>query len=416
MQRFYEWLSDRTRVLLEAAQQQPIIKSLLDTDWYKLTMGQVVFHNYPHAHVVYKFINRGKTVFPPDFDVELREQIQHLSGLKLKPKEINFLKRYPYIQKDYLDFLESYRYDPKQVSIFQSPDGQLDVTVNGPWAETIFWEIPLMALISELYYKMMGKNADNSCEELMRMKAERLSTSGVKWIDFGTRRRFGYNTQNAVNRVMSQYPGYGGTSNPHMAMQHGIEPVGTYAHESIMGMQGKHGFQNANKAWMHHWLDEYGGQLGVALTDTLTTPAFLKDFDYDLASRFMGVRHDSGDPYKFGEMMIQHYKKLGIDPRKKTIVFSDKLDTDSAIELHRHFEGRINTVFGIGTHLTNDCGHKALNIVVKIISIDFGEGARDVVKLSDESGKHTGHPDAIALAKKTLGSVDNTVTRQDKLI
>lgn len=403
MRRFYEWLSDRTKLILEASQHPPVIKSLLDTDWYKLTMGQVVFHTYPYANVVYKFINRGKTLFPPGFDQELREQINHLSGLKLKPEEIGYLKKFPYIQQDYLEFLSSFRFDPNQVAVQQSPDGQLDVTVHGPWAETIFWEIPLMALISELYYRMTGKNTNTDCEELMKMKAERMASAGVKWIDFGTRRRFGYDTQNSINKIMSQYPGYSGTSNPHFAMVHGQQPVGTYAHESIMGMQGKHGFENANKAWMHHWLDEYGGQLGIALTDTLTTQAFLKDFDRDLASRFTGVRHDSGDPYQFGEIMINHYNKLGIDPKTKTIVFSDKLDTDSAIALHRHFAGRINVVFGIGTHLTNDCGHKPLNIVVKIISIDFGEGPQNVVKLSDESGKHTGHPEAIALAKKTLG-------------
>lgn len=394
---FKVWLES-----LENSFNEPIIKSLLDSDYYKFTMGQVVFHRFPNAQVIYKFINRGKTEFPKGFKEALENQIQQLSNIKLTPQEQQFLGKQDVFQQDYLQFLANYQFKPGQI-IVQQDNGILEVTVSGPWAETILWEVPLMSLISELYYKMSGKQPDPRNQELMKMKAERLSAAGVKWIDFGSRRRFSHDTQDAVNRTMNQTQGFMGTSNPYFAMKYNQKPVGTFAHESVMGMQGKYGVPNANKEWMHHWLDEYGGKLGIALTDTVTTDAFLKDFDYELASRFTGVRHDSGDPIAFGEKIIKHYQKLGIDPRTKTIVFSDKLDTDSAINIHRHFEGRTNVLFGIGTHLTNSVGHTPLNIVVKIVSIDFGNGPKDVVKLSDEIGKHTGTAQAIALAKKSLG-------------
>jgi nicotinate phosphoribosyltransferase len=230
-----------------------------------------------------------------------------------------------------------------------------------------------------------------------------MSEAGVKWVDFGTRRRFSQDMHDNVNAVMKTSPGFVGTSNPMLAMRHGLPAIGTYAHESIMGMQGKYGYKDANKMWMQHWLDEYGGKLGIALTDTLTTQQFLQVFDANLANRFDGVRHDSGDPFAFAEKIIKHYQELGINPKTKKIVFSDSLDPDLTIRLHQRFSPHITVMFGIGTNLSNDCEHKALNMVIKMIKVDFGQGMKDVVKLSDVPGKHTGDVKAITQAKKELG-------------
>ena len=388
-----------------------IINSLLDTDWYKPTMGQVVYHRFPHVVAAYDFINRGKTEFPSRFAEELRKQVDQMAKLKLTEPEERWLRQERLgsfdqvdnvLSSDYVDYLAKYRFKPEQVSIIQTA-GQLDIKVTGPWYETIFWEVPLMATISELYYRMLGKFPDSNYSYRIRDKARRFAEAKLKWIDFGTRRRFSAETQATVVTMMRKYhPYFRGTSNPYFAYEYGTCPVGTYAHESVMAMQAVRGVVGCNRAWMDHWLDEYKGKLGIALTDTVTTGVFLRDFNYYYANAFMGVRQDSGDPIQFGERMIAHYKNLDIDPLTKTIVFSDKLNTDSAIAIHNYFMGKINTLFGIGTHLTNDCGHLPLNMVIKLISVNFGNGWFDVVKLSDEQGKYTGTPEAIAKAKEVL--------------
>ncbi len=384
----------------------PIITSLLDTDWYKLTMGQVVFHQFPEAIATYRFYNRGKTQFPPGFADNLKKEIQLLSKVNLSLDEILWLEDQCVLKQDYIDFLEGYNFNPNQVIIEQT-GGDLAIVIMGPWAETILWEVPLMALISELYFKITGKTYDQV--EFIRntdAKAKQMLEAGVKWSDFGTRRRFSKETQELVNATMLDYKaGCVGTSNPYFAMLYNVTPIGTYAHEAVMAMQAKYSAKESNLKWMEHWWQEYGmsPKLLVALTDTLTTEVFLRTYEGDMLRKYTAVRQDSGDPFEFADKLITHYQKHNIDPKEKKIVFSDSLDADKACELQKAFGDKIPCVMGIGTNLTNDCGHKPLNMVIKLSNIDFGKGPQPVVKLSDDKGKHTGNPETIDAVKRELG-------------
>jgi nicotinate phosphoribosyltransferase len=264
-----------------------------------------------------------------------------------------------------------------------------------------------MAIISELYFKLTGKTYDET-EFIHKtdLKAQKMVNAGVKWSDFGTRRRFSKAAQEAVNATMLDYaPNFLGTSNPYFAMKYGLTPIGTYAHEAVMAMQAKYSATESNQKWMEHWWEEYKDypHLLTALTDTLTTDVFFRSFKGDLANKFTAVRQDSGPPILFGLKMLEHYNSIGINPKEKKIVFSDSLDADKACCLQLRFGQEIPCVMGIGTHLTNDCGHKPLNMVIKLIAINFGDGLKTVVKLSDDEGKHTGDNEKIEAIKKELG-------------
>jgi nicotinate phosphoribosyltransferase len=384
----------------------PIITSLLDTDWYKLTMGQVVFHRFPAANAVYRFYNRGKTEFPIGFAEALRTELEYLSKVSLSNEELMWLEDQNVLRDDYLIFLENYRFKPDQVKIEQK-DGQLEIMVEGLWTETILWEVPLMAIISELYFRMTGRTFDPAeFLDKTKIKADKMRNANVKWSDFGTRRRFSKETQSALNSVMRHYaPNFIGTSNPYFAMRYGLTPIGTYAHEAVMAMQALYGAAESNIKWMECWWEEYKDypHLLTALTDTLTTEVFLRTYTGDMLNKYTGVRQDSGVPIIFGMQLLEHYKKHNINPKEKKIVFSDSLDADKACCLQTRFGDEIPCVMGIGTNLTNDCGHKPLNMVIKLVAIDFGDGLKTVVKLSDDKGKHTGDCEKIAEIKKELG-------------
>lgn len=382
----------------------PIITSLLDTDLYKINMGSVVFHHFPNAWAKYQFINRGKTQFPKGFDEELREQILDLSLVRLTPSEALWMSGIPYLRRTYIEWLRGFQMNPVEVFISQK-DGELFLEIEGPWYRTIFWEVKLMAIVSELYFKMTGQKIDEYTYDRMYLKEEKLSNAGCRWIDFGTRRRFSYQVQDNLVRIMRNGEGFLGTSNPHFAMKHGVKPHGTFAHECIMGMAALHGPRMANHVWQRLWSEHFDGNVGVALSDTFTTDVFLRDFGNYEARLFDGVRQDSGDPSEWGHKMLAHYKKLGISTANKRFVFSDGLNTDKYIALHEEFKTDCQPIGGIGTHFTNDCGAKALNMVIKLKTIDFGQGPIDVVKLSDNAGKHTGTPTAIAHVKQELGIV-----------
>jgi nicotinate phosphoribosyltransferase len=379
----------------------PLIPSLLDNDLYKFTMGQVT-HDFTEAVVRYRFINRDKREFRPGFADELRAHVDAMVDLKLSTEEFEWFRSCaPWLRLGYLQWLRQFRYDPGQVRIEQhGPD--LLVTVEGPWFEAIYWEVPLLALISELHFKDATPAPD--WEARLKSKAARLSSAGVSWIDFGTRRRFNLAVQDRVCAVGKQFaPHFRGTSNPYLAMRHGLAPQGTFAHELPMALQAKVGVRSCNRAAMDVWVRHYRGDLGIALTDTVTTNVFLRDFDKYYAKLFDGVRLDSGDPVEVGEAFLAHYERLKIDATSKVLVFSDSLNTDKAIALHERFKGRVKTTMGIGTHLSNDVGHKPLNIVIKLTEADFGDGWVGLVKLSDDTGKHTGDPNDVDAAREVLG-------------
>lgn len=385
-----------------------LLPSLLDNDFYKFTMQHAVIKLFPNAKASYTFINRGEHRFPEGFGERLRESVQAMAGLKLTVAEKNYLRvTCPYLDPTYLDFLQGYRYDPSEVEIGQEGE-TVAVTISGYWYRTILWEVPLMSLICELFYETNGlvRESDEKVIDTARRKIEAYADLGITIAEFGTRRRHSYAVQKMVNETLKQY-GRGafiGTSNVHLAMQNNTKPIGTHAHEWFMFHAAKYGFKMANSMGLEDWVAVYRGDLGIALTDTFTSAVFFEQFDKMFTKLFDGVRHDSGDPLEFADLTIAHYKKMGIDPLSKTIIFSDGLRYDKVARIAAYCKGKIGISFGIGTDFTNDVGLPAMNIVIKMQQAFPDKGHwTDVVKLSDEKKKYTGNPEMIHLAKELLG-------------
>lgn len=383
------------------------LKSILDNDFYKITMQNAVVKLFPSEKVKYSFINRGKHHFPKGFDEELRKSVNAMAEMKLTKEEKEYLRNTcPYLDLPYLDFLAGYQYDPSEVQIVQT-ENDLEVTIVGEWYRTILWEVPLLALISELHYVMNGIERDSD-ETVIRNtleKAEELDNLGVKFAEFGTRRRHSYKVHDLVVDALTQNKSskFTGSSNVHFAMKYGVKPIGTHAHEWFMFHAAEYGFKMANALSLEHWVDVYRGDLGVALSDTYTTEVFFQQFDKKFAKLFDGVRHDSGDPIEFAEKTIAHYEQNGINPLFKYIIFSDGLNLEKVAEITHACRGKIGISFGIGTNLTNDVGVKPMNIVMKLIAAQSVNGDWiPTVKLSDEHGKYTGDPKMIELAKEFL--------------
>ncbi|MBC9933348.1 nicotinate phosphoribosyltransferase [Chitinophaga qingshengii] len=384
------------------------LNSILDNDFYKFTMQHCVIKLFPKARARYKFINRGHHAFPPGFDKLLRQAVDDMRYLQLSQEEKDFLAvTCPYLDPTYLDFLQGYRYDPAEIHITQHGEA-LEVHADGYWYRTILWEVPLMSLICELYYEATGQQRvpDEEVIAITRAKIERYKDLHITIADFGTRRRHSLAVQKLVVQTLRQYgeKTFIGTSNVHLAMRNGIKPVGTHAHEWFMFHAAKYGFKMANMLGLEHWVQVYRGDLGIALSDTYTTPVFFEQFDKKFAKLFDGVRHDSGDPLQFADSTILHYQEKGINPLSKTIIFSDGLDYDKVATIAAHCRGKIGMSFGIGTNFTNDVGLTPLNIVVKMYEARPEDAPRwtPVVKLSDEKGKYTGDEKMIMLAKEML--------------
>jgi len=384
-----------------------MIMYLTDNDLYKFTMQHAVVKLFPYAKVRYRFINRGQTKFPEGFGENLRKQIHQMADIALTVDEKQFLARKCYyLPPTYLDFLSGYRYDPSEVGIIQTGN-EVNISIEGFWYRTILWEVPLMAMVSELYFKMTNAETWDEAKILSvaQQKATKFNMLGINVADFGTRRRYSFKNQDRIVNTMLTYgrPSFMGTSNVYFAMKYNLIPIGTHAHEWFMFHAAKYGFKMANKLSLENWVDVFRGDLGIALSDTFTTDVFFRSFDTKFAKLFDGVRHDSGDPIEFADKTIAHYKSLRIDPESKTIVFSDGLDPDTVDTIVKHCRGRIKMSFGIGTNLTNDVGVKPLNIVIKITDArPEGQDWISTVKLSDVSGKYTGDLETINLAKSIL--------------
>ncbi|MBV4357071.1 nicotinate phosphoribosyltransferase [Pinibacter aurantiacus] len=382
--------------------------SILDNDFYKFTMQYAVVKLFPNARARYEFINRGKHAFPEGFGENLRQTVDSMAGLCLSNDEKDFLrKNCPYLDPTYLDFLQGYRYDPSEVTIEQSGT-ELSITVSGFWYRTILWEVPLLFLVSEWYYRLSDQPpvSDEEIVAINKSKFEKYNDLGVTVADFGTRRRYSYHVQKKVIESLSRFGGksFVGTSNVHLAMLYKTRPIGTHAHEWFMFHAARYGFKMANIMGLEHWVDVYRGDLGIALNDTYTTDVFFTQFDKKFSKLFDGVRHDSGDPIEFAEKTIAHYKKLGINPLYKTIIFSDSLNYEKVAVIAKYCQGKIGISFGIGTNLTNDVGVKPMNIVMKLMEAKPENMEWEpTVKLSDEKGKYTGEPRMIGLAKQILG-------------
>lgn len=381
----------------------PIIQSLLDNDLYKFTMQRAVLRFYPRTTVEYVFNDRrpdGK--FNQSFADQFSEELKGMAGLRLQEAEINWMKvQMPWIGEEYIQYLANYQFDPAEVQ-WDVREGKLDLRVKGLWDRTILWEVPLMALISELYFKYCDLDWKFDEDELIKsfqQKGQRLQAISAPFTDFGTRRRRSFRTQELAIQSFVPYSNFAGTSNVHLAMKYGERALGTMAHEWIMGISALESLRYSNRFAMKRWMQVYKGRLGTALPDTFGSQAFFNDFDDISARLFDSVRHDSGSPLEFADTVIETYRRLGIDPLSKAIIFSDGLDVSACEEIANYLRGRILFSFGIGTHFTNDFANsKPLNMVIKLATCN----GVDVVKLSDSPGKAIGTPDAIRVAKWTF--------------
>ena len=364
----------------------PIVLSLLDTDLYKFNMNMVIFHKHTNLNGTYIFKCRNEgVVFTKEMVAEINAQIDFLCTLRFHDEELDYLKSISFIKKDYVEFLRLWHPIRKYVTCTLNPDGTLNLRVDGPMFSAMHFEIYLLEIVNEVYFRMrydydelIASARDHLQKKLQGFKD---GTYTFKFAEFGCRRRLSRQWQDYVLKEMLKSGHCVGTSNVYLAMKYGVKPIGTYAHEYVQMYQGIPGVTLAysNKMALEEWFEEFQGDNGTALTDTLGTDLFLMDFNKLQATCYTGVRHDSGDPFEWGEKILAHYRKLGIDPRTKTLLFSDSLDFDRAEAIFQHFKDQCNVAFGIGTYVTNDTCEDPLNIVIKLQYVN----GHPVAKLSD---------------------------------
>ena len=377
----------------------PIIHSLLDTDLYKFTMLQVVLHKFPQTHSVYHFRCRNleDTVYPlVDILDDLNEQLDHLCNLKYKEDELKYLRKLRFIKSDFVDYLELFQLKRRFIEASIDAEGRLDIRIEGPMVQAMMFEIFVLAIVNELYFSRIrtdevwaeGERRLKAKLELIQQyeKSQQPNDPPFLVSDFGTRRRYSFEWQKHVVAAFHKTVPhvFRGTSNVLLAKELNITPIGTMAHEFLQAFQALDvRLRDFQKAALETWVQEYRGDLGIALTDVVGMDAFLRDFDLYFAKLFDGLRHDSGDPYEWGDKAYAHYRKLKIDTKTKMLTFSDGLNLPKAWELHQYFKDRFQVSFGIGTNLTNDMGQTALNIVLKLVECN----GQSVAKISDSPGK-----------------------------
>lgn len=376
-----------------------IISNLLENDMYKFSMGQTIYHQYPSYSVRWTFKCRNEDIhFTLDMVNEIKEQIKAYCDLKFTEEELAYLSKIKWLKPDYVDFLRLWHPRYEDFTITQDDECGLSIETSGTWLNTSMYEVPTLAIVNEVYFRMAYDYDElyASFQERLNQKVEDLISGKYvlgAFSEFGLRRRLSCEAQDlAIKKLkdaQAQFAGksvFIGTSNVALAKKHHLTPVGTMAHEFVMcAGQGNHKHNPAysNHYMMEAWVREFGVLNGIALTDTITTDCFLRDFDLTYSTLFSGVRHDSGDPIAWGEKMIRHYEELGLDPKTKTLLFSDSLDFERAHKLYDTFKDRAKVAFGIGTYIANDTKVPPLNIVMKTTSCN----GQDVAKLSDVDGK-----------------------------
>ena len=375
-----------------------MVPRLLDTDFYKLTMMQVVLHQYARAWVRYAFKWRNWDEMHlkgslEDFKHKLDEEIDKLCDLRFQDDELEYLVSIHFFKPDFIEYLRLFQLNRKYIEVSIAGD-QLKINIEGPWLTTILFEIPVLAVISELYSRMHGVDDRTWIKAGRKRLKDKVAFfnkaiapgKGFKFAEFGTRRRASYAWQEEVLQHLMAYCGdtLVGTSNVHFAMKLGIKPIGTMAHEFFQAHQqlGPR-LVDSQKVALQCWADEYRGELGIALSDTMGFDKFLKDFDRFFSLLFNGCRQDSGDPIAWTEKLIAHYKKMRIDPKSKSAIYSDGLTFESAVDIFKRFNNQIQTSFGIGTDLTNDCGFIAPQVVIKMVECN----RNPVAKVSDSKDK-----------------------------
>ena len=374
-----------------------IINSLLETDMYKFSMGQTIFHQFTSYKTTWTFKCRNKDVhFTDEMVEEIKEQVQAFCQLRFTEEELEYLDNITWIKGTYVDFLRLCQPRYEEFTITTDAPCGLAIDAAGTWLNTSMYEIPVLAIVNEVYFRMaydydvLLKQFKRRLDEKVRLLEEdtyRLSD----FSEFGLRRRLSAEAQEMAVKAIAEVElpadsHFIGTSNVYLAKKFNLKPVGTMAHEWIMCTgQGNHKHNPAYSNWyaLDAWVKEYGILNGIALTDTITTDCFLRDFQLTYATLFSGVRHDSGDPYEWGDKMIAHYNSLGINPRTKTLLFSDSLDFERATALYDYFKDKAKVAFGIGTFISNDTDEEALNIVMKTTKCN----GMDVAKISDVAGK-----------------------------
>jgi len=386
-----------------------IIESLLDTDLYKFTMMQVVLHHFPGAQVEYVFKCRTEGVDLAPHAGEIRAGIADLCKMRFRDEELAYLRGLRFMKSDFVDFLGLFHFNEKYIQVKRVADQPgIEISIRGPWLHTILYEIPVLSIVSELYFRRTQPSPDlaegrrrlNAKVELVRRLEPELL---FKVSDFGTRRRFSRDWHDeiigALKRDMTER--FAGTSNVWLAMRHGTTPLGTMAHEYMQACQALGPRLRDSQVYAFDvWAKEYRGDLGIAIADTYGTDAFLRDFDMYFCKLFDGARHDSGDPFAWGERLIDHYRKNRVDPHTKTLIFSDQLSFPLAIDIARRFRGRALTSFGIGTNLTNDMGYEPINVVIKMTECN----GQPVAKVSDAPGKTVSKdPGYLAYLRQVFG-------------
>ena len=376
-----------------------IIHSLLDTDLYKFTMLQVVLHKFPQTHSVYHFRCRNleDTVYPlTDILADLNQQLDYLCQLQFKDHELQYLRSLRFIKSDFVDYLELFQLKRRFIQASIDAEGRLDIWVEGPMVQAMMFEIFVLAIVNELYFRRIrsdavlleGERRLQAKMLLLKQYQQQQNPNDPPFLvsDFGTRRRYSYEWQKHVIAEFHQAAShiFRGTSNVLIAKELGITPIGTMAHEFLQAFQALDvRLRDFQKAALETWVQEYRGDLGIALTDVVGMDAFLRDFDLYFAKLFDGLRHDSGDPYEWGDKAYAHYKKLKVDSKSKMLTFSDGLNLEKAWDLHHYFKDRFQISSGIGTNLTNDMGQTPLNIELKLVECN----GQSVAKISDSPGK-----------------------------
>jgi len=371
-----------------------IISSLLDTDLYKFTMMQVVLHHFPGAQVEYRFKCRNADVDLTPYIDEIKAEIAALCRLRFQEQELAYLRSFRFIKSDFVDFLGLFHLSEKYISVTPAAaaNGEIEIQVKGPWLHTILFEVPVLAIVNEVYFRATQRTPDYEqgrvrLRDKIAMITDNPVLAGCNIAEYGTRRRFSRSWHAEVVQTMKQTMGghFAGTSNVLFAMQHDLTPLGTMAHEYLQACQALGPRLRDSQIYgFEMWAREYRGDLGIALSDVYGMDAFLRDFDMYFCKLFDGARHDSGDPFDWGERLIQHYREMRVDPASKVLIFSDGLDFDKVVALYLRFKDRARVAFGVGTNLTNDLGYTPLQVVMKMVRCN----GQPVAKLSDTPSKN----------------------------
>lgn len=388
------------------------VKSILDTDLYKFTTSYAYMKLYPDAEGTFTFCDRNNTVYNEAFIEMFKTELASLSMLQLTNEEFDFVNQnIRFIPMVYWEWLRSFKFDFNKIIVYLDIAGHLQINVTDKLYKVTLYETPILAIVSEVRNKWLGYSANMT--DVIRKLEQKVKLSNQHQLifsEFGMRRRFSYQIQSEVCKYLSENASYcTGTSNVHMAMKYNMKVIGTHPHEWFMFHGAEFGYKRANYLALENWVNVYDGDLGIALSDTYTTEVFLQNFSRKHAKLFDGVRHDSGDPYKFVMNVIKRYKELGIDPTTKTIVFSNALDFETYQEISEYCRGRIRCAAGIGTNLTNDCGFKPSNIVMKLekCRINARQPWFSCIKLSDDQGKHMGPAKEVEICKYECGIQQN---------